>query len=63
MGSWESVFSPSCQGGLGQGLSKPLSGSSIPRNASTPNLEAKASSSDPFADLGKSLRVRRLSFI
>ena len=52
MGSWESVFGPGSQGGLGQGLTKTMSGANLPRNASTPNLEAKNVSSDPFADLG-----------
>ncbi|GAB6028806.1 DnaJ (Hsp40), sub C, member 6 [Chamberlinius hualienensis] len=59
MGSWDSVFSSGAGAGgitsgagLGQGLGKNISSSSIPRNASTPNLDTRAASADPLADLG-----------
>lgn len=44
LGGWDGFSRP-------QGPSLAPSGPSIPRNASTPNLESKAR--DPFADLGE----------
>lgn len=51
MGSWESVFTPNNPTVTTQS-SRLTAGINIPRNASTPNLEAKAKAQDPFADLG-----------
>lgn len=65
LGSWDSIFQSSgpeggqnnplgmSMGGLNGGLQRPLGASNIPRNASSPNLEAlKNKVADPFADLG-----------
>uniref|UniRef100_T1JLE5 Auxilin n=1 Tax=Strigamia maritima TaxID=126957 RepID=T1JLE5_STRMM len=51
MGSWESVFTPTTVSGS---QTSRLNTGSIPRNASTPNLEAvrAAANQDPFAELG-----------
>ena len=61
LGSWDSVYQASSTNNVtstgsatasGQTfLGQKLSAGSIPRNASTPNLEA-LSKADPFADLG-----------
>lgn len=71
LGSWDSVYQTNSTNNIASAGSTATSGQAflgqrlnaggIPRNASTPNLEALAKA-DPFADLGLYLPINKISY-